>query len=68
MSDRMSSASGRLVEHLDVIAGVFLRGERVELTADRIDGLRNASAGPVPRHVLDEMATPPARAPVATRA
>ena len=28
-----------LVEHLDVVAGVFLRGERVELAADRIDGL-----------------------------
>ena len=26
-----------LVEHLDVVAGVFLRGEGVELAADRID-------------------------------
>ena len=30
-----------LVEHLDVVAGVLLRGERVELPADRIDRLRD---------------------------
>ena len=30
-----------LVEHLDVVARVFLRGERVELAADRIDRLRD---------------------------
>ena len=30
-----------LVEHLDVVAGVLLRGERVELAADRIDLLRD---------------------------
>ena len=28
-----------LVEHLDVVARVFLRGEGVELAADRIDRL-----------------------------
>ena len=40
-----------LVEHLDVVAGVFLRGERVELSADRIDGLGDvfgSAASPVP--------------------
>ena len=30
-----------LVEHLDVVAGVFLRGEGVELAADRVDRLRD---------------------------
>ena len=30
-----------LVEHLDVVARVFLRRERVELAADRIDRLRD---------------------------
>ena len=30
-----------LVEHLDVVAGVFLRRERVELAADRVDRLRD---------------------------
>ena len=30
-----------LIEHLDVVAGVFLCGERVELAADRIDRLRD---------------------------
>ena len=30
-----------LVEHLDVVAGVFLGGERVELPADRVDRLRD---------------------------
>ena len=34
-----------LVEHLDVVAGVFLRGERVELAADRIDLLRDVFGG-----------------------
>ena len=40
-----------LVEHLDVVAGVFLRGERVEVAADRIDLLRDVlgrCAWPVP--------------------
>ena len=35
-----------LVEHLDVVAGVFLRGERVELAADRIDRLGDVFGGP----------------------
>ena len=48
-----------LVEDLDVVAGVFLRRERVELAADRVDGLGDvlgrARAGPLEQHVLDEM-------------
>ena len=48
-----------LVEHLDVVAGVFLRGEGVELPADRIDRLRDvlggALLGAFEEHVLDEM-------------
>ena len=48
-----------LVEHLDVVAGVFLGGERVELAADRIDRLRNHLRRPrrraLEQHVLDEM-------------
>ena len=35
MSERMSTAIGQvLVEDFDVVARVFLRGERVELPAD----------------------------------
>ena len=48
-----------LVEHLHVVAGVFLGGERVELAADRIDRLRDifgrARGGALEQHVLDEM-------------
>ena len=48
-----------LVEHLDVVARVFLRGERVELAADRIDRLRDVFRRPARRaleeHVLDEV-------------
>ena len=48
-----------LVEHLDVVAGVFLRGERVELAADRVDRLRDVLRRPRRRaleeHVLDEV-------------
>jgi hypothetical protein len=48
-----------LVEHLDVIAGVFLRSERVELPADRVDRLGDVfggtRAGALEQHVLDEM-------------
>ena len=48
-----------LVEHLDVVAGVFLRGERVELAADRVDRLRDvlggARRGALEEHVLDEV-------------
>ena len=51
-----------LVEHLDVVAGVLLRGERVELSADRIDRLRDIfgrpGVGPLEEHVLDEMRDP----------
>ena len=36
-----------LVEHLDVVAGVLLRGERVELPADRVDRLRDVLGRPV---------------------
>ena len=48
-----------LVEHLDVVAGVFLGGEGVELAADRVDRLRDvlgrAGRGALEEHVLDEM-------------
>ena len=48
-----------LVEHLHVVARVFLGGERVELAADRIDRLRDvlgrARSGALEQHVLDEM-------------
>ena len=48
-----------LVEHLDVVAGVFLGGEGVELAADRVDRLGDVFGRPRRRaleeHVLDEM-------------
>ena len=48
-----------LVEDLDVVAGVFFRGERVELAANRIDRLgdifRRPRGGALEQHVLDEM-------------
>ena len=48
-----------LVEHLDVVARVFLGRERVELAADRIDSLRDvfgrARGRALEQHVLDEM-------------
>ena len=48
-----------LVKHLDVVAGVLLRGERIELPADRVDllcdGLRGARGGPLEQHVLHEV-------------
>ena len=48
-----------LVEHLDVVARVFLGGERVHLAADRVDGLRDvlgaARRRALEEHVLDEM-------------
>ena len=48
-----------LVEHLDVVAGVFLGGERVELPADRVDRLGDVFGRPRARaleeHVLDEV-------------
>ncbi len=48
-----------LVEDLDVVARVFLGGERVELSADRIDRLRDVFGRPARRsleeHVLDEV-------------
>ena len=48
-----------LVEHFDVVAGVLLRGERVELSADRVDRLRDVfgrpGVGAFEEHVLDEM-------------
>ena len=53
-----------LVEDLDVVAGVFLGSERVELAADRVDRLRDVlgrtAAGPLEQHVLDEMRDPAA--------
>ena len=48
-----------LVEDLDVVAGVFLRGEGVELAADRVDRLRDVfrrpRRRPLEEHVLDKM-------------
>ena len=48
-----------LVEHFDVVARVLLRGERVELAANRIDRLRDVFGRPrigaLEEHVLDEM-------------
>ena len=48
-----------LVEHLHVVARVFLGGERVELAANRIDRLRDvfgrARGRALEQHVLDEV-------------
>jgi hypothetical protein len=48
-----------LVEHFDVIAGVFLGGEGIHLAADGVDGLgdvlRAAGGGALEEHVLDKM-------------
>ena len=48
-----------LVEHLHVITGAFLGGERVELPAERIDLLGNVLGAPargaLEQHVLDEV-------------
>ena len=48
-----------IVENLDVVAGVLLRRERVELPADGVDRLRNrlrrTRRRPLEQHVLDEM-------------
>ena len=48
-----------LIQHLHVVAGVFLRRERVELAADGIHGLRDvfggARVGALEQHMLDEM-------------
>ena len=48
-----------LVEDLDVVARVFLGGERVHLAADGVDRLRDvlgaAGGGALEEHVLDEM-------------
>src|SRR3954471_14012357 len=48
-----------LVEHLHVVAGIFLRGECIELTADGVDRLRDvfgaSRRGAFEEHVLDEM-------------
>ena len=48
-----------LVEHLDVVAGVFLGGKGVELSADGVDRLcdvfRRTGRCPLEQHVLDEV-------------
>ena len=48
-----------LVEDLDVVAGVFLRGEGVEMAAERVDLLGDVFGGAEPgaleEHVLHEM-------------
>ena len=48
-----------LVEHLDVVARVLLGRKRVELPADRVDGLRDvlgaARLGALEEHVLDKV-------------
>ena len=48
-----------LVEHLDVVARVFLGGEGVHLPADRVDRLGDvlgaAGRGALEEHVLDEV-------------
>jgi hypothetical protein len=48
-----------LVHHLDVVAGVFLRRERVEVAAHRVELLRDvlggATFGALEEHVLDEV-------------
>ena len=48
-----------LIEHFDVVARVFLRGKRVELAPDRIDGLSDffggSGRGPLEQHVLHEV-------------
>ena len=60
-----------LVEHLDVVAGVFLRREGVHLAADRVDRLRNvfgtARRRALEEHVLDEMRDPALRFRLVTR-
>ena len=47
------------VEHFDVVARVLLRRKRVELPANRIDGLRDVLGGArrraLEQHVLDEV-------------
>ena len=48
-----------LVQHLDVVAGVFLGRERIELPANGVDRLRDVLGGPrrrsLEQHVLDEV-------------
>ncbi len=60
-----------LVEPLDVIARVFLGRERIQLTADRVDRLRDvfggAGAGPLEQHVLDEVGNAAAFSGLVTR-
>ena len=52
-----------LIEHLDVVARVFLGRECVELPADRVDGLRDIfrrpRRGPLEEHVLHEVGDAP---------
>ncbi len=59
IGDHVEGFGQMLVEHLDVIADQFLRRERVEPAADRIDRPRDLLGrtvlGPLKHHVLDEM-------------
>ena len=60
-----------LVEHLDVVARVLLRRERVQLTADRVDRLGDvlcrSGIGALEEHVLDEVGDPALRVALVTR-
>ena len=60
MSASTSTAKRQvLVQHLEVIAGVFLGGEGVHLAANRVDRLRDvlgtAGRRALEEHVLDEV-------------
>ena len=59
VSEEINRERHVLVEDFDVVAGVFLGGERVELSTDRIDLLRDVFRGPragaLEQHVFDEM-------------
>ena len=57
--ENVERAGQVLIEHFDVVAGTLLRRERIQLSANRIDRLRDVLGSPPSRsfeqHVLDEM-------------